>query len=494
MKDEFRALLLETGISQATIEILEQNGLTDEETLADTTESQLEGKEGKLGDIKRLKRLFPKKSAAASLEITVTDQIPRNRVNPYQHLLHGNSAVGIDLSALGPNIRGKFIERAAKATSAYALITGGILEIFDAKFWQELALVDLDLRIEIDEWIHQKDSQLSISNSAIESLKRDVECLYSSSFDQMVQTLTTFSAQKKMLSEFGAQAQINVGTDAFALTSLTQLVPLVAEELTDKMLKSRLPEQAGRLIKVISSLFEILKDDRLHQGAGIATDNADEAVLKFLQRRLDQSMVNRFRLALAYERLVKALAHCPAPEQVSMDYLEILGTLGGNLGVYYSLVVPTIGLCEPFSKISALALKNEKPTATASNATYASSGWPFVKWTRPVPANRGGILAFAFGPSTGYIKGSRIDYGVLADINAQGALFGSLIWLGEPGQKSANEQEGMNGCKVEKLYCELGGEPQGNNQFVKVFYKSREELIEMAITAAAGHGVTIAVE
>lgn len=490
MNDNFRSQLVEAGISEAAIKILEENSLTDAQTLIDTKDQELTDLAIKLGDCKKIKRLFPsvipasvaQAEVTAHLEVAVSEPVV---VNPYLSLLQGGSATGIDLSALNPNIKPAFIELAAQATSAYALVTGGILDIFNAQFWRDLGLEDLELRSLIDDWTHQKDSQQSISQAAINALKQGVESLYSSSFDQMVHTLTTLSAQKQMLAQYGEQARINVGADASSMSRLTQLVPLAAEELSGKMLNSRLPEQAGRLIKVIIALMEILKDTRLHASAGVIASTPDEAAVKFLQKRLDQTMVNRFRLALAYERLIKALAQCPAPNQLSMDYLEVLGTLGGNLDVYFSLVVPSQGESTPFSKISALSvsLKQEQKPSVAN---FASSGWPFTSWTKPAPANSGGVLAFAFGPSTGLLSGARVEFAVLAAANTRGARFETLVWLGEGGQ------DGMTGTTVGTLYCEMSGEPGGRgNNWEKVFYKSREELIEMAIAAADVRGVKI---
>lgn len=492
--EAFFEQLADAGISQSTIEILSSQSLSDAQTLSDTSQSELTEIGITIGDAKKLKRLFPSESLAvphaAAIELALTHQTntpPAPAPNPYLYLLNGDgSSTGVNITALNPNIKPDFIKMAAQATCAYVLLSGDILEIFSTTFWHDLGLEDLELRGAIDDWLHQKESQQSISKQAIANLTAGVENLYGNAFDQMVQVLTRLSAQKQMLRTMGAQAQLNVGSDATDVVKLTQLVPLAAEELTSKMLMSRLPEQAGRLIKVISALMALLKDTRLHASAGVIAQSADEGAVKFLQKRLDSTFVNRFRLALSYEKLVDALAQCPSPSLMTMDYLEVLGQLGNDLDVYFGLV--TQGKPEdlkPFSRISALKCTDKKP-AQASTANYPERGWPFPTHTAKVAPNRGGIIAFAFGPSTGALAGSTIKYAILGGIDARGVTIDCLIWLGKSGAP------GMFGGTIKKLYCEFNGEPGVTGTTIEnVTYKTRQELIEMAIEAANLRGVPV---
>ncbi len=489
----FFQTLTDAGISQPTLEILQSQSLSDAQTLGDTSQSELTDIGITLGDAKKLKRLFPSDNPAGpgiAIELDLTHQTNTPQAptpNPYLYLLNGDgSSTGVNITALNPNIKPDFIKMAAQATCAYVLLSGDILEIFGAAFWRELGLEDLNLRGAIDDWLHQKESQQSISKQAIANLTAGVENLYGNSFDQMVQVLTRLSAQKQMLRTMGAQAQINIGSDATDVVKLTQLVPLTAEELTGKMLMSRLPEQAGRLIKVISALMALLKDPKLHASAGVIAQSPDEGAVKFLQKRLDSTFVNRFRLALSYEKLVNALAQCPSPSLMTMDYLEVLGQLGSDLDVYFGLVTQgTTEDLKPFSRISALKC-TEKKSAQATTGNYPERGWPFPTHTAKVPAKTSGVVAFAFGPATGELRGSTIKYAVLAGIFARGSTIESLIWLGESGAS------GMTGCTVKKLYCQFNGEPGGTgNTINNVTYKTRQELIEMAIEAANARGVPV---
>ncbi|MDX1986094.1 MAG: hypothetical protein SFV17_05360 [Candidatus Obscuribacter sp.] len=344
---ELKTDLTKAEVSEAGIQIVEsQNlGATD---IAECSVEELKGCGFTLGDAKKLKRLFPgaavtdsgsviklEVATAATSEVTTSNAPP---VNPYAHLLGTESALGVNASSLQARINPQFINKAADGVLAFVLAGTGMLDVFNNDaIWGNLE--DLDLRGRIDDWMENVRSGSYISETSSKAALEGISNLFGTKFEQMIDRAASLSAQQQLLQQFGNQARINVDESSQANTQLFTLLPLAAEEISTNMQASRLPESSRRLTKMVSDFMDILRDPRLAQATGVTGASADEIAIKFLERQLPGTgFANRFRLALAYERLVKALAQCP--QQVDLQYIQVLGQLAGEVNTLFALVKP----------------------------------------------------------------------------------------------------------------------------------------------------------
>lgn len=344
---ELKTELTNEAVSEAGIQIVERENLSAAE-IAECTVDELKKCGITLGDAKKLKRLFPgaavadsgsviklEVATAATSEVTTSNAPP---VNPYAHLLGSESALGVNAASLQARINPQFINQAASGVLAFVLAGTGMLDVFnDDSIWGNLE--DLELRSRIDDWIENVRGGHYISDSSSKAALEGISKLFGSKFEQMIDRAASLSAQQQLLAQFGAQARINVDESSQANTQLFTLLPLAAEEISTNMQASRLPEASRRLTKMVSDFMEILRDPRLAQATGVTGASADEIAIKFLERQLPGTgFANRFRLALSYERLVKALAQCP--QQVDLQYIQVLGQLAGEVNTLFALVKP----------------------------------------------------------------------------------------------------------------------------------------------------------
>lgn len=263
----------------------------------------------------------------------------------YAHLLAGGgtSAIGLSGAIMNPRIKPKFIKAAADAVLTYVVIGTGVLDVFGKDFWAQMALEDLDLRTQIDEWLHKRDSGDYITPASLKALVEGVGKLFGDKFDAFLKSVVLLSRQTRALALIGTGAITDIGDEAMELGDLADTVPLLAEELSRNMVQSQMPEQARRLVTMVKELIAILKNSVLQQYGGVVNaPSADEGAIIFLERRFDpaSNIANKMRLALAYEAFVAALAECPAPDVMSNDYLKVVAALGARLNNFYRIVAP----------------------------------------------------------------------------------------------------------------------------------------------------------
>jgi hypothetical protein len=342
---ELRAELLSIALNESEVLILENNGLDTDAALANVTKDELKEVGLNLGARNKIKAKYPNATAVSTdtlnLEVkaeAVADA-PFPPVNPYAYLL-GNSAssLGFGSQALNPRIKPDFIRSAAQAASSFVLVGTGLCDLFTSKdFWQQLQLEDLELRGRINRWTENFRTERYISNEALSELGDGISQLFGQHFQTLVSSSSKLSSQLGALQLMGNQARIDVGSDAASYGQLQTLIPLAAEEISQRMISSPLPEMSVSLVSLLRDLLDILKDSRLQAAAGITNAaSADEGAILFLQRRLGADVANRFRLALAYEQLLNALAACP--QSADAGYLSVFGQLASQVHTYYTAV------------------------------------------------------------------------------------------------------------------------------------------------------------
>ncbi len=351
--DTLESALRAAGLSDKGLKLVRDENLS-AETLADCTIAQLQSAGFVLGDAQRLKRLYPGASsnksgfqnltvqleAATSTDVSTTPfSSAKPAENEFAYLLGGPSAIGIDSEALKAKINSAFIHLAADGALALVLAGTGMFEIFEQdSLWS--TLYDIELRGRIDDWLENVRSGRYISAQSTKKAYEGISGLFGSKFEDLINTAANLASQQQLLTTFGTQAHINVGEDSQAISQLFLLLPLAAEQISSNMQASRLPESSKRLATQAKDFMAILRDPRLADSIGITAPSADEAVIKFLERQIGPSFTNRFRLALAYERLVRALAACPTV--VTLDYATILGKLAGDISTLFKIVNPSV--------------------------------------------------------------------------------------------------------------------------------------------------------
>ena len=351
---ELQEQLTAAEVSEAGIALVESQTLSAND-IAECTDSELKEVGFNLGDVKKLKRLFPgaavadsgsviklEVATAATSAVTTSNAAP---VNPYAHLLGTQSSLGVDAASLQARINPQFINQAANGVLAFVIAGTGMLDVFNNDaIWGNLE--DLELRGRIDDWIENVRGGRYISNSSSKEALEGISKLFGTKFEEMIDRAASLSAQQQLLTQFGAQARINVDESSQANTQLFTLLPLAAEEISTNMQASRLPEASRRLTKLVADFMDIIRDPRLAQATGVTGASADEIAIKFLERQLPGTgFANRFRLALAYERLVKALAQCP--QQVDLQYIQVLGQLAGEVNTLFAIVKPEQAAPQP---------------------------------------------------------------------------------------------------------------------------------------------------
>jgi hypothetical protein len=340
---ELRAQLLSIALSEAEVVILENNGLDTDAALASVTKDELKEVGLSVGARNKIKAQFPTTVAADTLNLEVKAEAvagaPFAPANSYAYLL-GNSAssLGFSAQALNPRIKPDFIRSAAQAAGSFVIVGTGLCDVFTKKdFWQQLQLEDMDLRKLISRWTENFRSERYISNEALGELGEGVSQLFGQHFQNLVSSSSKLSSQLGALQLLGNQARVDVGSDAASYGQLQTLIPLAAEEISQRMISSPLPELSTSLVSLLTDLLEILKDSRLQAAAGIVNaTSADEGAILFLERRLGTDVANRFRLALAYEQLLNALAACP--QSADAGYLSVFGQLASQVHTYYTAV------------------------------------------------------------------------------------------------------------------------------------------------------------
>ncbi|MDP3508552.1 MAG: hypothetical protein Q8T09_11220 [Candidatus Melainabacteria bacterium] len=343
ISNELRAQLLSIALSEAEVAVLENNGLDTDAALVSVTKDELKEVGLSVGARNKIKAAFPTTVAADTLNLEVKAEAvadaPFVTANPYAYLL-GNSAssLGFSAQALNPRIKPDFIRSAAQAASSFVLVGTGLCDVFTRKdFWQQLQLEDLELRSRISRWTENFRTERYISNEALGELGEGVSQLFGMHFQNLVSSSSKLSSQQGALQLLGNQARIDVGSDAASYGQLQTLIPLAAEEISQRMISSPLPEMSVSFVSLLRDLLDILKDSRLQAAAGITNaTSADEGAILFLQRRLGSDVANRFRLALSYEQLLNALAACP--QSADASYLNVFGQLASQVATYYTAV------------------------------------------------------------------------------------------------------------------------------------------------------------
>lgn len=260
---------------------------------------------------------------------------------PYAHLLHGGSAMGFSPGALAPRIKPDFIRAAAQAVLAAVMEGTGVFNVFNGEFWKQMAIEDFELRTRIFEWVRRVERGDYGSVDATRALLEGVSNLFGPQFDSMVSVAARMSSQAQALSLVGTQSRVDIGGDAQAYAELAPMLPLFAEQLSVSMIQSTMPEAAMLRIMMVKDLMAILQSPALHAYAGIVNaQTPEDAAVQLLQRRVGGDMGNKMRLAMAYERLVNALAACPADPSLAPDYLKVVGQLTIQLNSLFKMVGP----------------------------------------------------------------------------------------------------------------------------------------------------------
>ncbi len=341
---DLRAQLLAIALTESEVLILENNGLDTEAALTSVTKEELRELGLSVGARNKIKAAYTIVEQGDSLQLQVNTEAtvsaaPAAAVNQYAYLLGANSSsLGISAQALNPRIKPDFIRSAAQAASAFVMVGTGLCDIFTSKdFWQQLQLEDMELRSKINRWTENFRTERYISSEALSELGDGVSLLFGHHFQNLVSTSSKLSSQLSALQLMGNQARLDVGTDAAAYGQLQTLIPLAAEEISQRMISSPMPEMSTSLVLLLRDLLEILKDRNLQAAAGVTNaTSADEGAILFLQRRLGSDIANRFRLALSYEQLLNALAACP--QSADTSYLSIFGQIAGQVHNYYTAV------------------------------------------------------------------------------------------------------------------------------------------------------------
>lgn len=278
---------------------------------------------------------------AVVIAASVKVDVPQQPANRFAHLLtQGQSASGLDAAALSPRINAQFIKAAAQAILAYVLTGTGVLKVLMAPdLWQTLMIEDLEVRTMIDEWLEKVEQGTYITPKSSDALREGVKKLFGPRFEKFMKTVSRYASQFTSLDMMGKQAIVDIGEDAEAFAGLGNMIPLLAEEVSQNMIASRMPEFARRLVKMVTDLMAILKHPVLQAYAGVVgARSVDEGAVMLLSKRLGPAIGNQIRLALAYEAFVNALAECPS--EVDSDYLKVVGILAARLNNLFEIVQP----------------------------------------------------------------------------------------------------------------------------------------------------------
>ncbi len=269
MTDEFRDLLRSKKLTEEAIVALAANGLDTIEALQEcSNEDLIEAGLKLLGDRKKVLALTPSSDAQASASpgATANTQPAAFDTAVFLQQLSGS---GLNLSAIKPRINVEFANRAADSVLAYAIVSTGILDVFDSTFWASIMLEDMQLRGRIHEWKERTRTQQYISNIARDELLDSIPRLFASSFDSLILSARTMSAQLEASGLMGEQARITITGDATGLVALRDLIPLAAEGLSNAMIASEMPEQALSVVSMINDLVSLIKEPLLLANAGV---------------------------------------------------------------------------------------------------------------------------------------------------------------------------------------------------------------------------------
>jgi hypothetical protein len=490
MTDDFRALLRSKKLSEQAIEALAANGLDTLESLQECSNDDLiEAGLKLLGDRKKVLALAG--AGQYSPPHAVAEENPQAfDTNAFLQQL---SSSGLNLSSIKPRINVEFANRAADSVLAYIIVSTGILDVFDSAFWASIMLEDMQLRTRIHSWKERTRTQQYISNIAKDELLSSVPKLFSGSFDSLILTARTMSAQLEASDMLGAQARINIGGDATGLVALRDLIPLAAEGLSNAMIASEMPEQALSVVSMINDLVSLIKEPLLLANAGVLNyDSSDEGAIIYLTKRFGPEIANKFRLALAYEQCVRAIAACPATAEINRDYLQVVGMLAGRLCTYFTLVLPgSSEEIQPFSQLKNLMRKAAEPVGQkqtdAKIAGAPSTGWPFPKFGNKVKDRSGCQLPMVISPKVDDFAGCTLPLVIVGSGDFAGCTITTLIWFGDG--RGGGE---LCGCNVSYFYCLPGDEPDISGGNVPMpQYKTRDELIALAVELAQQRNVQI---
>lgn len=277
-------------------------------------------------------------TAAAVVEETEVEQPVGGA---YAHLLNGVSASGISASALSARIKPDFVRRGAQATFAAVFTGSGVLPVFlGEEIWQKYRIDNMELRQTIHQWRENVRLGKYGSDATIQALFDGVAELFGPRFDELITGVAQMSAQIETMKMIGSGARVDVGDSAAVFSTLSQRIPLLAEEVSEAMIASSMPETAAGAIQMVTDLFVILKNPLFQQYAGVVNPATPEqgAVLLLENATGNRAYGNQLRLALAYEQLIDALAACPADPD--SDYLTVMGILANDLRTLFEHIAP----------------------------------------------------------------------------------------------------------------------------------------------------------
>lgn len=494
MTEQFREMLKRKALSEQAIDALAAQGLDTIEALRECNNADLlDAGLTTLGDRKKVLALA-NEGQPATIE---TDEPSGTTAGQSQgfdaaNFLKQLSGSSLNLGSIKPRINVDFVNRAADSVLAYVIVSTGVLEVFGNGFWSSVMLEDISLRKRIHEWQERSRTQQYLSIAAKNELLDAVPKLFAPSFDTLILNARSMSAQLEASGLLGAQARINISSDAASLVALRDLIPLAAEGLSNAMIASEMPEQALSVVAMINDLVSLIKEPLLLANAGITSyDGPDEGAINFLTRRFGQEIANKFRLALAYEQCVRAIAACPATEEIGRGYLQVVGLLASRLCTYLNLVVPGTTVEHPFSQLQNLTRKSAETIGQSqTNAKIkgaSPTGWPFPKFGSKVKGRVSATLPMIVGPEVGDLISCTVPLLIVGTGKLTSCEIKNLIWFGN------GEGEGeLTSCNVTNFYCQVGDEPEITGGDVPMAqYKTRDELIALAVELAQQRKIEI---
>lgn len=337
--DEIKKKLTGAKVSEEAIVALEANGLNTVDALSAATKDDLKEIDLKVGDRAKVKAAFPIVVTTVTAKVeeeTVAAVAPP--VNQYAHLLGGDSSLGLSTAAImATRISPQHLERGAKAVAAYIVLGTGADDIFTPDFFKRMQIEDLDAADAAYQWAKKKANGDWVREEDLGRMFKDMPNLFGRQWNRVMETTGKLSSALYTNQLMQGAASFQSNQDAPEFAALTTLIPAVAENMSGTLVASQIPMVAKDAIEMVQGLMVVLRMPGLQRAAGVVETDPDTGVIKFLNKTVDTTVANAFRLAVVAERLVKAIGVCPQAGQIGSDYLTVFGQLAVQYRTLYEL-------------------------------------------------------------------------------------------------------------------------------------------------------------
>lgn len=335
---EIQQKLKEAKVSDEGIQKLEAAGLDTADALSAVTQDGLKEAGLTVGDRTKVKSAYP--MVVETFTAKVEEEAPAVApVNPYAHLLAGDSSIGLSTAAvMATRVRPEFVDRGAKAVAAFIVLGTGADDLFTEEFFQRMQIEELDAADAAYQWAKKKANGDYVRNDDLERMFKAMPDLFGKNWQRVMDTAGKLQSVLATHQLMQGAAQFQSNADAPEFAALSTFLPAVAENLSQQLVASKVPVVAKDAIVMVQDLMVVLRTPGLQRAAGVFENDPDVGVIKFLQKTVDPRVGNAFRLSVVAERLVRAIAVCPQPGMMDANYLSVFGQLAVQYRALYELV------------------------------------------------------------------------------------------------------------------------------------------------------------